>query len=154
MPAKKKQSSLKKSKNTTTYKQGGSVKNEKVHPLKHFNDQRENRIKAAYDNLPSYQVEGEYYPLDPASGGMIKKTNEYDGNLTPADYRAGEKEGYHPANKLADASKRQVKKAIRKSNRAFKKMERKDKKGKNKTRGKKNFDNKWGIFTDSRRSMF
>lgn len=127
MPAKKNQSM--RSKSTTSYKKGGSIKNQKMHPLKYFNDQREKKIKEAQFGREVYDYYGQPNPESP----------------------------YYTTSKPRDVSERQVKKAVRQANRVFKKMERKEKKGekgKNKREGKKKFDNKFGAFTSSRRSIF
>ncbi len=85
MPAKKNQSM--RSKSTTSYKKGGSMKNQKVHPLKYFIDQNQKRIVKAqtgFEVTPNH--EATHSSITPKQPKKIKKENSYF--TTPTEVRA------------------------------------------------------------------
>jgi len=79
MPAKKNQSM--KSKSTTSYKKGGSMKNQKVHPLKYFIDQNEKKIKEAQKGIETYdKYDTKMNPMDSTANAAFDKAKKVKEN--------------------------------------------------------------------------
>jgi hypothetical protein len=106
MPAKKNQSM--RSKSTTSYKKGGSIKNQKVHPLKYFNDQREKKIIKAQAGIETYdKYDTKMNPMDSKANAALakakkekennewkiggKKRSEWDKNIMKRETMKGKK---------------------------------------------------------------